>query len=97
MLLSSLYPIKSAIQKSILLLTLILFSCSKEQDGLIEPISPEITSFAFLMEFNPTLEQDLDLTFDGVNTFSGSFDYLCDVENLVASYDFVGDTREVYR
>jgi hypothetical protein len=95
MLLSSLYPIKSAIQKSILLLTLILFSCSKGQDGLIEPISPEITSFAFLMEFNPTLEQDLDLTFDGVNTFSGSFDYLCDVENLVASYDFVGDTVSV--
>lgn len=95
MLLSSLYPIKSAIQKSILLLTLILFSCSKGQDGLIEPISPEITSFAFLMEFNPTLEQDLDLIFDGVNTFSGSFDYLCDVENLVASYDFVGDTVSV--
>lgn len=97
MLLSSLYPIKSVIQKSILLLTftLILFSCSKGQDGLIEPISPEITSFAFLMEFNPTLEQDLDLTFDGVNTFSGSFDYLCDVENLVASYDFVGDTVSV--
>ena len=97
MLLSSLYPIKSTIQKSILLLTLtlILFSCSKGQDGLIEPISPEITSFAFLMEFNPTLEQDLDLTFDGVNTFSGSFDYLCDVENLVASYDFVGDTVSV--
>jgi hypothetical protein len=95
MLLSSLYPIKSAIQKSILLLTLILFSCGKGQDGFIEPISPEITSFAFLMEFNPTLEQDLDLTFDGVNTFSGSFDYLCDVENLVASYDFVGDTVSV--
>ena len=97
MLLSSLYPIKSTIQKSILLLTLtlILFSCSKGQDGLIEPISPEITSFAFLMEFNPTLEQDLDLTFDGVNTFSGSFDYLCDIENLVASYDFVGDTVSV--
>ena len=95
MLLSSLYPIKSAIQKSILLLTLILFSCGKGQDGFIEPISPEITSFAFLMEFNPTLEQDLDLIFDGVNTFSGSFDYLCDVENLVASYDFVGDTVSV--
>ena len=93
--LSSQYPIKGAIQKSILLLTVILFSCSKGQDGFIEPISPEITSFVFSMEFNPTLEKDLDLTFDGVNTFSGSFDYLCDVENLVASYDFVGDTVSV--
>ena len=95
MLLRSQYPIKGAIQKCILLLTLILFSCSKDQDGLIQPISPEMTSFAFLMEFNPTLEKDLDLTFDGVNTFSGSFDYLCDIENLVASYDFVGDTVTV--
>ena len=90
MLLRSLYLIKGAIQKSILLLLLILFSCSKGEDGFIEPISPEITSFAFLMEFNPTLIQDVNLTFDGVDTFSAAVNELCAIENLVASYTFIG-------
>jgi hypothetical protein len=70
------YPFKGAIEKYILLLTLLLISCGKEQDGLIQPISAEISSFSFLVALNPTLNENLNLTFDGENTFSGAFDYV---------------------
>jgi hypothetical protein len=89
------YPFKGAIEKYILLLTLLLISCGKEQDGLIQPISAEISSFSFLVALNPTLNEDLNLTFDGENTFLGAFDYVCDIENLVASFEFVGDVVSV--
>ena len=85
------YPFRGAIEKYILLLTLLLISCGKDQDGLIQPISAEISSFSFLVALNPTLNEDLNLTFDGENTFLGAFDYVCDIENLVASFEFVGD------
>jgi len=89
------YPLKGAIEKYILLLTLLLISCGKDQDGLIQPISAEISSFSFLVALNPTLNEDLNLTFDGENTFLGAFDYVCDVENLVASFEFVGDVVSI--
>jgi hypothetical protein len=89
------YPFKGALEKYILLLTLLLISCGKEQDGLIQPISAEISSFSFLVALNPTLNENLNLTFDGENTFSGAFDYVCDIENLVASFEFVGDVVSV--
>ena len=89
------YPFKGVIEKYILLLTLLLIACGKEQDGLIQPISAEISSFSFLVALNPTLNEDLNLTFEGENTFSGTFDYVCDIENLVASFEFVGDVVSI--
>ena len=47
-------------------------------------------SFSFLAELNPTLTQDVHLTFDGVDTFSAAVNELCAIENLVASYTFIG-------
>ena len=55
----------------------------------------EITSFSFLTEFNPTLIQDVTLTFDGVDTYSGTLNYLCDIDNLVASFNFEGSSVKV--
>jgi hypothetical protein len=88
---SNQYLLKGAIKKYLLILTFVILSCNKEQDGLIQPISIEIASFSFLASFNPTLNEDLNLTFDGENTFLGYFDYVCDIENLIASFEFTGD------
>ena len=82
-------------EKYILFLSLIIISCVRNQDALIQPISAEISSFSFLVDLNPTLNEDLNLTFDGENSFLGTFDYVCDIENLVASFEFIGDVVSV--
>ena len=76
-------------KKYLLFIFLIVISCSKDEI-IIETVTAEITSFSFLTENNPSLNKDLILKFDGVNTFSGSFDYVIDIENLVATFEFVG-------
>ena len=80
-------------KKYILLLTLILISCVKEQDVTDYPI--EIKSFSFLSELNPSLTQDVNLTFNGVDTFSAEINELCDIKQLVASYNVVGGLVQV--
>ncbi|ARV15184.1 CotH kinase family protein [Polaribacter sp. SA4-12] len=84
------YIFKGAIKKYFLLLFLIIISCNKE-DVVVAPIPVEMISFSFLSEFNSTITEDLVLTFDGVNTFSGAFDYFLDIESLVATYESIAD------
>lgn len=88
------FILRNSIKIFSLFLTLLIISCN--DDANTRPIIPaEITYFSFSTAFNPSLKEDLNLTFGGVNTFTGSFDYECDVENLVASFEFVGDNVTV--
>lgn len=81
----------------LLLLCLILFvSCNKNDIGIeVESSTIELSSFSLLPEFNPSLSEGIILTFDGVDTYSGSINYMCDIENLVATYEFIGDNVKV--
>jgi len=72
-----------------------LFISCESDDSVVGTSAEELTSFSFLTEFNPSLSQDLILTFDGTNTFSGNLNCLCDIENLVATYKFNGGKVEV--
>jgi hypothetical protein len=37
----------------------------------------------------------LKLIFDEENTFLGSFDYVCDIENLIASFELTVDKLSI--
>jgi hypothetical protein len=50
---------------------------------------PELTSFAFLASDNPSLHEDILLSFEG-NTIHGSVPYSGEIENLVATFDHIG-------
>ena len=94
MLFANHYIFKGSIIKYALLLSFIIISCNKE-DVVQDSIRLEMTSFSFLSELNPTLTQDVNLTFDGVDTYSGSINYLSNIENLVASFEIVGGSVSV--
>lgn len=76
-------------------LCLFLFFACDNENIAVETPSAKLSSFSFLPEFNPSLSNVVNLTFDGVDTYSGSINHLCDIENLVASYEFNGGNVKV--
>ena len=78
-----------------LLCFFLLVSCQDDTNVTSEPSVINLSSFSLLSELNPSLSDDITLTFDGVDTYSGTINYLCDIENLVATYDFNGGNVKV--
>jgi len=72
----------------------LLFTCQNDDEGFSSNQN-ELISFSFLTEFNPSLTEDVTLIFDEANSFRGTINYLCDIENLVATYEFNGGDVKV--
>ena len=81
-------------KKLLLLISLVLFSCSDEPEIILSP-SGNIISYQLSKELNPSLSNDVEFSFNGEDTFTGTIDYVCDIESLVASYEFVGGSIQV--
>lgn len=78
-------------KKVFLLISLIILSCSNDDAIKFSSAGAgELTSFHLSTELNTSLTEDVVFTFDGENTFTGTIDYRCDIENLVSSFEFVG-------
>ena len=72
------------------LVFILIFGCRNEEIGLSSPVngSPyEITQISFKPDFNTTLNDEIVLDFDGVQTFSGHIPYGVSIQSLVASID----------
>ena len=54
-----------------------------------------MNSFSFILKLNPTLTQDVNLIFDGIDTYVTLVNELCDIENLIASFTTVGGGVQV--
>lgn len=76
-------------KKVLFLISILLFSCSEEPEVVLATPG-ELTTFVFKKSINPNLTSDVVLTFDGVDTFTGSLDYRTAIENLVATFETDG-------
>jgi len=79
------------------LLVLVFFACENEPyvgGDLLDPTTTnpvvELSSFSILAEHNPSLTENVVLTFDGTDTYTAAIRYICDIDQLVATYDFNG-------
>lgn len=79
------------------LFCVLLFSCDKEDNGIVEEKAVELASFAFLKKDNPSLEQDVivDLAQADENDVIELFVPHLVTDSLVACFSGVYDTVEV--
>lgn len=76
--------------RKFIFLLLIVLGCQDEEIGGILPANPtadaaEILSVSFKSEYNPSITQDINLEFNGIDTFSAHIPFEVDIFNLVAS------------
>jgi hypothetical protein len=76
-------------KKFLFLIPFILISCSDTPE-IVLSTPGELTTFTFTKDLNPTLTSDLVLTFDGVDTFTGTLNYRSAIESLVATFTYAG-------
>jgi len=78
---------------AIVLLSLIVLSCQKEEKVDLSNIN--LLSVSFLKANNPSLSLDVELNFDNEDTFSGFVPYETSIESLIASYEFEGFSLQI--
>ena len=87
------------------LVAISLISCQKD-DEIIEPTpaptptptpstAVELESVSFLKSNNPSLFSDIELHFDGEDTFSGHAEWGVTIKELVATYDYEGSSIKI--
>lgn len=86
--------LKSKFALPIVLLLFIFSACSKEEGEKAPVPKPVITSFSFLKANNPSLNKDISLEITG-NQISGQLPLSANVENLVATFNYVGSSVKI--
>jgi hypothetical protein len=86
--------LKSKIALPLILLLFIFSGCTKDKDEIAAGPKPVITSFSFQKANNPGLIEDIQLEISG-NQISGRLPFSADIENMVATFDFVGKTVSI--
>lgn len=73
---------------SLLLALTIISACKKSDDDIIKP-ELSMSNFIFKKSYNSSLNNDVYLISEGTN-FNGRVPYKANINNLVASFDFIG-------
>lgn len=78
---------KIQLVKFVIVVSLILSSCSKDSTNVVDPVveGTEITQFSFLKSNNPTLENDINLTIEN-NKITGHLPSKESIKNLIATF-----------